>query len=193
MLLPPWLPAPKVNPSIPVHYHWHAQVFDKEALYHFPLAQNEDHAIIQKPDTPPLPSELKCKVYPQTVAKKEAMHIFIHDHLKKEYITESSSPYVSLFFFKKKKDGKLHPIMNYHVLNSWTIQDAYPLPLLALSLSIYKGRSFLANLTSGGDMKTYISTRKTSGKLPLRHPWAYFSHVSYSLDWWIHQPPSAVQ
>ena len=93
-----------VNPSIPTYYHHHAEVFNEEALFRFPPARKEDHAITLKPDTP---SELKCKVYPQTAAEEEATRTFINKHLKKGYIVESNSPYASPFFFRKKKDGKL--------------------------------------------------------------------------------------
>ena len=93
-----------VDPSIPEYYHQHAQVFDEKASFRFPPAREEDHAITLKPGAP---SELRCKVYPQTAAESEATRIFINEHLEKGYITESKSPYASPFFFRKKKDGKL--------------------------------------------------------------------------------------
>ena len=37
---------------------------------------------------------------------------------------------VSLFFFVKKKDGKLCPVQDYHKLNQKTIKNKYPLPLI---------------------------------------------------------------
>ena len=120
-----------INPSIPPYYHPHATVFDKEASQRFPLAREEDHIITLKPDAP---SSLKCKVYPQTAAEEEATRTFINEHLAKGYIEESNSPYVSPFFFRKKKDGKLRPIMDYRVLNSWTVCDEYPLPLISTIL-----------------------------------------------------------
>ena len=98
------LPQYNVDPSIPEYYHRHAQVFDEKASFRFPPAREEDHAITLKPDAP---SELRCKVYLQTAAETEATRIFINEHLEKGYITESKSPYVSPFFFRKKKDGKL--------------------------------------------------------------------------------------
>ena len=36
----------------------------------------------------------------------------------------------SPFFFVKKKDGKLHPVQDYQKLNSFTIKNRYPLPLI---------------------------------------------------------------
>ena len=37
---------------------------------------------------------------------------------------------ISLFFFVKKKDGKLCPVQDYHKLNQETIKNKYPLPLI---------------------------------------------------------------
>ena len=36
----------------------------------------------------------------------------------------------SLFFFVKKKDGKLGLVQDYHKLNQGTIKNKYPLPLI---------------------------------------------------------------
>jgi hypothetical protein len=45
-------------------------------------------------------------------------------------IQPSKSPYKSRFFYIKKKDSKLSPVQDYHPVNEWTIQNAYPLPLI---------------------------------------------------------------
>ena len=126
-----------IDPSIPTHYHRHAKVFDEEASQRFPPEREEDHVINLKEGAP---SSLKCKVYPQTQAEEEATRTFINEHLAKGYIKESNSPYASPFFFRKKKDGKLRPIMDYCVLNSWTVRDEYPLPLINTILDHLQGK-----------------------------------------------------
>ena len=126
-----------IDPSIPAYYHRHAQVFNEKVSFCFPPAREEDHAITLKPGAP---SELQCKVYPLTAAEEEATRVFINEHLEKGYITESNSPYASPFFFRKKKDGKLRPIMNYRVLNSLTVKDKYPLPLINTILEHLQGK-----------------------------------------------------
>ena len=40
------------------------------------------------------------------------------------------------FFFIKKKNGKLQPIMDYHKLNKITIKSKYPLPIIQELLDI---------------------------------------------------------
>ena len=83
---------------------------------------------------------LNCKVYAQTATEEEATRLFINKHLEKGYIEESNSLYASPFFFRKKKDRKLRSIMDYQVLNSWTI-DTYPLPLINTILEHLQGKN----------------------------------------------------
>lgn len=45
-------------------------------------------------------------------------------------ILPSSSPAGAGFFFIGKNDGSLHPCIDYRDLNSITIKNRYPLPLL---------------------------------------------------------------
>jgi hypothetical protein len=50
--------------------------------------------------------------------------------LEKGYICPSKSQYSSPFFFVGKKDGKSRPVVDYRKLNSFTVPDQYPLPLI---------------------------------------------------------------
>ena len=60
-----------------------------------------------------------------------ALDVWIDKQLAKGYITPSISPYASSFFFIKKKDGKLWPVQDYRTINSYTIRNQYPLPLIS--------------------------------------------------------------
>ena len=113
--------------EIPGHYKQFAQVFNKEASHQLPLHQPWDHAINLKKDAP---ASLNCKIYPLTIAEKRALQKWLDEELQKGYITESKSPYASLFFFIKKKDGKLWPVQDYQKLNEHMIRNTYPLPLI---------------------------------------------------------------
>ena len=59
--------------------------------------------------------------------EQEALTKFVDEHLKKGYIKPSKSPYMSPFFFIKKKDRKLRPVQDYRKVNKWTIKNHYPL------------------------------------------------------------------
>ena len=70
------------------------------------------------------------KVYPLNPAEQEACKSFINEHLKTGHILPSKSPQVAPFFFVPKKDGTLRPCQDYQYLNSHTIHNGYPLPLI---------------------------------------------------------------
>ena len=44
------------------------------------------------------------------------------------------------WFFMGKKDGGLHPLQDYHIVNSWTIWDVYPIPHIEQILEELKGK-----------------------------------------------------
>ena len=60
----------------------------------------------------------------------EMCKAFVEEHLKTGCIVPSKSPQASLFFFVPKKYSTLRPCQDYRYLNSHTIQNAYPLPLI---------------------------------------------------------------
>ena len=113
--------------TIPPEYQCFASVFSNEESQRFPPSRPWDHAIELKPDAP---SHLRCKAYPMTREEDVALDEFIDEQLLKGYIEPSKSSYASPFFFVKKKDGKLRPVQDYRALNSWTIKNQYPLPLI---------------------------------------------------------------
>ena len=55
---------------------------------------------------------------------------YININLKKGFIRLSISPAASLLLFVLKKNRKLQPCVDYKQLNSITIKDRYPLPLI---------------------------------------------------------------
>jgi hypothetical protein len=71
--------------------------------------------------------------------KDTALEKFLDEMVAKGYIRPSKSPYASPFFFVKKKDGKLQPVQDYQQLNSHTVRNQYPLPLIAQLISDLSG------------------------------------------------------
>jgi hypothetical protein len=122
---------------IPVQYHQHWRVFSEEAAQRFPPSRLDDHAIELKPGAP---AKLDCKIYRQTEAELKALKEYIDENLAKGYIVETNSPYASPVFFRAKKDGKLRPIVDYRALNTWTVRDVYPLPLIGSIIDQLQGK-----------------------------------------------------
>jgi hypothetical protein len=109
--------------EIPKEYQKFAKVFSEEESQCFPPRRSCDHAIEFKPGAP---DAIKCKIYPMTWVKDEALDVFIDEQLEKGYIRPSKSQYASSFFFIKKKDGKLRPVQDYGRVNAWTVHNQSP-------------------------------------------------------------------
>jgi hypothetical protein len=122
--------------ALPEEYKEFARLFSDEAADRFPPAREWDHAIDLKPGAP---DALDCKVYPMTRDEDTALEKFLDEMVAKGYIRPSKSPYASPFFFVKKKDGKLRPVQDYRRLNSHTVRNQYPLPLIAQLISDLSG------------------------------------------------------
>jgi hypothetical protein len=123
------------NKIVPEVYHDYNDVFSEEASKRKPKFGPFDHAIDLKPGFEPKP----CKLYPLSPSEQVALDEWLKEHLEKGYIRPSKSPMASPFFFVKKKDGSLRPIQDYRYLNSGTIKNAYPLPLIGELIDQLKG------------------------------------------------------
>jgi RNase H-like domain found in reverse transcriptase/Reverse transcriptase (RNA-dependent DNA polymerase) len=119
--------AANPTPQIPQQYKAFERVFSEEASHEFPPSRPWDHAIDLKPGAP---AALPGKLIPLCQAELGVLQKFIKEHLMRGTIRPSKSPYKSRFFFIKKKDGNLRAIQDYRPVNEWTIQNAYPLPLI---------------------------------------------------------------
>ena len=69
-------------------------------------------------------------MYPLNLKEREACKAFIDENLKTGRIVPSKSPQAAPFFFVAMRDILLHPCQDYQYLNSHTIRNAYPLPLI---------------------------------------------------------------
>ncbi len=111
---------------VPEEYQHHARMFNEQESHRFPPERTWDHAIDLVPEAP---TAMDCKIYPMARGEEDSLQEFIKEQLEKGYIRPSKSPYSSPFFIKKK-DGKLRPVQDYRKLNSLTVKNQYPLPLI---------------------------------------------------------------
>src|ERR1700679_2166437 len=86
-----------------------------------------DHAIEMKPGYKPK----KAKNILLSPQEQKEVEEFLNDQLGKGYIRESKSPQTSAVFFVPKKDMRKRMVQDYRYLNSWTIRNNYPLPLIS--------------------------------------------------------------
>lgn len=107
---------------MPVEYHDLGEAFRKGWALSLPLYQPYDCAIDLLPGAT-LPSG---QLFNLSHLEREAMEKYINDYLTAGITHPSSYSLGTGFFFMAKKDKSLHPC-----LNSITVKNKYPLPLLS--------------------------------------------------------------
>ncbi|KAK3509845.1 hypothetical protein QTP70_014799 [Hemibagrus guttatus] len=133
---------PEVPPDIPACYSHFRDVFCPRKASKLPPHRPWDCAIDLIPGEP-VP---KGRIYSLSIPKEKAMEEYIQEALAQGYINPSTSPAASSFFFVAKKDGGLHPCIDYRALNQITIKFRYPLPLVPAALERLHGTTVFTKL-----------------------------------------------
>jgi len=102
-------------------------MFAKEDFNILPEHRQWDHAIELIPGSEPKLS----KVYPLSPVEQKELDAFLEENLCTGQICPSKSPMAAPVFFIKKKDGSLQLVQDYQALNSITVKNKYPLPLIS--------------------------------------------------------------
>ena len=89
---------------------------------------------------------MNCKIHALTLEEQKALDDFLEENLRTGRIRPSISPMASLFFFVKKKDGKLRPVQDYRKLNEFTVKNRYPLPLIQELIDKLKGAKIFTKM-----------------------------------------------
>ena len=114
--------------KLPEKYKEFFSVFSEEEAHRFPPSQPYDHTINLNDSFVPKVG----KIYPLTLKEQKAAEDFLEENLRLGRMCPSNSPQAASFFFVDKKDASdtLQPCQDYQYVNSHTIKDAYPLPLV---------------------------------------------------------------
>jgi len=86
-----------------------------------------DHTIELIPGVEPKLS----KVYFLSLLEQAELDAFLEENLRTRRIQPSKSSIAASMFFIKKKDGSLRLVQDYHTLNTITVKNRYPLPLVS--------------------------------------------------------------
>jgi len=116
----------KIEEMVPKKFLKWKRVFGKVESKRIPTRKIWDHAIDLKETFKPR----KGKIYPLFKNEREEVQNFVEDQLRKRYIRSSKSPQTLPVFFVGKKDRSKQMVMNYRNLNSQTVKNNYPLPLI---------------------------------------------------------------
>ena len=107
-------------------YHDLDQIFNKKIALSLPPHCPYDCAIDLLPGVL-LPSTGLCNL---STPKRKSMEICVNKSLSTGLIRPSLSPFSTGFFLMGKRDGILHPCIDYRGLNDITLRNRYPLPLI---------------------------------------------------------------
>jgi len=128
-----------VEKMVSRRFHKYLKVFEKKESVRMLTRKAWDHAIDLREGFVPK----KGKIYLLSRVEREEVQEFVKDQLRKGYIRPSKSPQISPVFFIPKKNRKKRMMQDYRYLNSWTIKNNYPLPLILYLIdSIGKKRVF---------------------------------------------------
>ena len=133
-------------------------------------------------------SSIKSHIYPCSPTEQAEIDAFIDDQLAKGYICPSTSDQTSGVFFIPKKDGKKRMVQDYRYINSKTLKNNYPLPLIQTLLIRLVMPNYLQKWTFDGAITMSKSGRAMKEKQRLLVTEVLMNHWSYSLVYAIPQP-----
>ncbi len=105
------------------------------------------------------------------------MEKYISDSLATGFIRPSSSPAGAGFFFVGKKDGSLRPCIDYRGLNSITVKNTYPLPLMSSAFERLQGASIFTKLDYAMFTIWSVSGRGDEWKTAFNTPRGHFEYL----------------
>jgi transposase InsO family protein len=85
-------------------------------------------------------------LYPLSQAELEVLRKYLQENLEKGFIRLSKSPAGSPILFVPKKDGTLRLCVDYRGLNSITVKNRYPLPLIGEILDRVNGATVFSKI-----------------------------------------------
>lgn len=92
----------------------------------FPAERDIDHAIITQPGAGPV----RVRPYQYAYHQKDEMEQMVHEMLLAVVIQPSSTPYSSLTILARKMDDRWRFCVDYQALNSITVPNKYPIPVI---------------------------------------------------------------
>ena len=140
--LPPDSSEPPDLSGVPSEYVDLSLCFSKRRTTTLPPHRPYDCAIDLLPGTSPP----RGRLYSLSAPESAAMEEYIKGALATGFIRPSTSPAGAGFFFVGKKDGSLRPCIDFRGLNTVTIRNRYPLPLIASSFDFLQGATVFSKL-----------------------------------------------
>ena len=131
-----------VKQKLPQEYHDLINIFDRSKAKELLPHRSYDYKIELEPGKKPPQSRL----YSISRFKLQKVKEYLDDNLKKGFILPSTAPYISPVLFVQKYNRSLRFCVDYWKLNSLTIRNRYPIPLIEETLSRVIGCKYLTKL-----------------------------------------------
>lgn len=130
------------EPKIPEEYRKFRELFDQSINQPLPEHGPYDHEIPIMPGKEPVYKP----IYQLSEKETQALKEYLDENLKKGWIRHSTSSAGYPILFVPKKDGSLRLCVDYRHLNSITVKDRYPLPLIAEIQDAIRGAKWFTKL-----------------------------------------------
>lgn len=140
LMQPNATPPTAIPPQLQELLQQHAHLFNDPTT--LPPARAFDHQITLIPGAQPV----NVKPYRYVPTQKDEIERQVKEMLANGVIQPSTSPYASPVLLVKKKDGSWRFCMDYRNLNSITVKNKYPLPIVDELLDELKGSQWFTKL-----------------------------------------------
>jgi len=127
---------------LPAYVMEFRSMFAKEDFDILPEHCKWDHAIELVPRAEPKSS----KVYLLSPLEQAELDTFLEENLRTRQIRPLKSSIAAPVFFIKKKDSSLRLVQDYCALNTVTVKNRYPLPLISELVSQLRGARYFTKL-----------------------------------------------
>jgi len=127
---------------LPAYVMEFRSMFAKEDFDILPEHCKWDHAIELVPRAEPKSS----KVYLLSLLEQAELDTFLEENLRTRQIRPLKSSIAAPVFFIKKKDSSLRLVQDYCALNTVTVKNRYPLPLISELVSQLRGARYFTKL-----------------------------------------------
>jgi hypothetical protein len=106
----------------------------------------------------------------ELVVRKE----WLEDNMTKGFLRQSSLPYAAPCLFPKQPDGRLQFCIDYRDINSKTVKNRYPLPLIEETLDLLAGARVYTKLDVRGAYNLVRVKKGDKHKLSFRIRYGLF-------------------
>jgi hypothetical protein len=109
--------------------------------------------------------------------EQQQLKMHIDENLKKGFICVSSSSATAPIFFVRVPGKKPRPCVDYRGLNSLTVQDSYPIPILGQLLNQLQGYKFFTKIDLKSSFNLLWVAEGHEWKTAFHTPWGLYDYL----------------